>query len=137
MIDYHRIDPEHVAIHYRLENWARWVRVSPPMWTATSPMFRQYQSPATVKRERETVVPVDAKQAWMTEKAVSLLPGPQRTAIRWAYVSRKGPHTATKPLRCTKEQLAVYLRQGRAILLNVLTNPEHSTTIAHETREYA
>lgn len=43
VVDYNHIHPHHEAIHERLVNWERWVRVRPHGWF-THPMFRNFRA---------------------------------------------------------------------------------------------
>lgn len=119
-IDFHAVLDEHLAIHERLNAWARWVRVRPTGWQV-APMFRQYRSnhqwEAPVIR-----VEVNIPEALEMEWAVSLLPEKERAAIRWVYVTGDGPVAAAKRLGLVKQDradvkaLAVLVLSGRTIL---------------------
>lgn len=118
-VDYCYVNPEHEAIHARLENWARWVRVRPNGWQ-THPMFRMYQSKA---RQWEAPViqnPVDTLDAVLVEKAVALLPVKHREAIRWSYVYGRDPVAMARTLGVSKQGLADLVDAGRTILRNRL-----------------
>lgn len=137
-IDFSRVMPEHAEIDRRLENWARWVIVNPPNWTTGSaPMFKQYQSPPSVRRDRETVVPINPLDAWEVEQAISSMKDPYRTALRWAYVFKRGPRLVAASLGCSKVQLQVFLHAARGIVQIKLTCGPNKVKIAPESREYA
>ena len=119
MTDYSRIPARHDAINLRLEEWARWVRVSPAGW-ATHPMFRGYQSKA---RHWEVDPPIHIEintlAAHEVEKAVSALPEKNRTAIRWNYVFPKVPVIKARAgLGATSEGLRELIDAGRDMLKN-------------------
>lgn len=119
-VDYCHIATHHEAIHARLVNWARWVRVRPHGW-ATSPMFRLYQS-----KNRQWDVsphigtPVDTLDAALMEKAVYALPEKHREAVRWWYVYRRDPVAMARNLGVSKQGLADLVEAGRAMLQNRL-----------------
>jgi len=116
-VDYNHVPERHAAIHARLENWARWVRVRPHGWQ-TAPMFRMYQSRA---RQWEAPViqnPVDTLDAVVVEKAVSALPEKHRDAIRWWYVHAGNPVATARALAVSKQGLADLVDAGRTMLQN-------------------
>ena len=116
-VDYNHVKPEHEAVHERLSNWARWVRVRPQGWQ-TAPMFRMYQSRA---RQWEAPViqnPVDTLDAVLMEKAVSALPEKHRAAIRWSYVHCGNPVAMARALAVSKQGLADLVDAGRTMLKN-------------------
>ena len=118
-VDYNHVKPEHEAVHERLTNWARWVRVRPQGWQ-TAPMFRMYQSRA---RQWEAPViqnPVDTLDAVVVEKAVSALPEKHRDAIRWWYVHAGNPVAMARALAVSKQGLADLVDAGRTMLQNKL-----------------
>ena len=85
MIDLNHIPARHDAIHARLEEWNRWVRVKPQLW-ATQPMFRQYKAPRQHEHDAHVPISINTLAAHEIERAVSMLPDKHRTAIRFAYV---------------------------------------------------
>lgn len=116
-VDYNHVKPEHEAVHERLSNWARWVRVRPQGWQ-TAPMFRLYQSKA---RQWEAPViqdPVNALDALAIERAVSALPHKHRAAVRWCYVFQSNPAGAARALAVSKQGLADLVCVGRTMLKN-------------------
>ncbi len=118
-VDYCHIATHHEAIHARLVNWERWVRVRPHGW-ATAPMFRMYQSKA---RQWEAPViqnPVDTLDAVLLEKAVYALPEKHREAVRWWYVYRRDPVAMARSLGVSKQWLADLVDAGRTMLQNRL-----------------
>ena len=118
-VDYNHVKPEHEAVHERLSNWARWVRVRPQGWQ-TAPMFRMYQSRA---RQWEAPViqnPVDTLDAVLVEKAVAALPEKHRAAVRWSYVHCGNPVAMARNLGVSKQGLADLVGDGRTMLQNRL-----------------
>ena len=118
-VDYNHIPAHHEAIHARLLNWERWVRVRPHGWFA-HPMFRMYQSKA---RQWEAPViqnPVDTLDAALMEKAVYALPEKHREAVRWWYVYRRDPVAMARNLGVSKQGLADLVDVGRTMLNNRL-----------------
>ena len=116
-IDFHVIPEKQQAIHARLENWARWVRVRPHGWQ-THPMFRMFQSKA---RQWEAPVirnPVNTLDAALVEKAVSALPEKHREAIRWCYVYAGNPAGMARHLAVSKQGLLDLVNAGRSMLNN-------------------
>lgn len=129
-IDFHLVADEHVAIHARLLEWARWVKVRPHGWHV-QPMFRQYRSNAWQWHRPESVVPVNVPAALEMEKAVSLLPEKNMEAIRWSYYwsamhplearARGVPHDPlgmSRRLGVSKAALHDLIRVSRTMLAN-------------------
>ena len=119
-VDYNHVKPEHEAVHERLSNWARWVRVRPQGWQ-TAPMFRLYQSKA---RQWEAPViqdPVNALDALAIERAVSALPHKHRAAVRWCYVFQSNPAGAARALAVSKQGLADLVSVARTMLINTVS----------------
>lgn len=117
--DFHHVEPQHRAIHDRLQNWGRWVR-SDGVRHGICPMFRQARSMAFqwhMPEFRETVDPLDAAKV---EKAVSGLPSYHRDAVRWAYVVQCQPAPVMRALGVSDQGLYRYLRDGRQMLINRL-----------------
>ena len=119
IIDYCYVAPEHEAIHSRLTNWARWVRVHPHGW-ATTPMFRMFQSKARQWHAQVINDPVDTLDALLIERTVSQLPDKHRTAIRWSYVHCHDPLGMARRLAVTKQGLAELVGTGRTMVINKL-----------------
>jgi hypothetical protein len=116
-VDYFLVSDHHLAIHARLEQWARWVRVRPHGWQ-TAPMFRQYRSHAWQWEAPEVRVQPNIPQALEMEKAVSLLPAKNRDAIRWCYVWQSGPVAEARRLGVSKQGLCDLIAGGRSMLNN-------------------
>lgn len=121
MTDYSHIPARHDAINLRLEEWARWVRVSRAGW-ATHPMFRGYQSKARHWDVEPAIhIEINTLAAHEIEKAVSALPVKNRTAIRWNYVFSRVPVTKMRAeLGATTDGLRDLIDSGRDILKNRL-----------------
>jgi hypothetical protein len=73
MIDNNRIQPRHDLIDLRLEQWARWVRVSPQRGI-TAPMFRHYRAKRQYDVDPHIAAPMIVLECVDCEKAVSALP---------------------------------------------------------------
>lgn len=116
-VDYNHVKPEHEAVHERLSNWARWVRVRPHGWQ-TAPMFRMYQSKSRQWHAPDIQEPIDTLDAVLLEKAVSALPVKHRDAIRWSYVHCGNPVAMARELGVSKQGLADLVDSGRTMLQN-------------------
>lgn len=129
-VDYFLVPDGQLAIHAKLEQWARWVRVRPVGWQV-APMFRQYRSHAWQWHTREVQAPVNVPEALEMEKAVAGLPEKNREAIRWAYywatippiVAREsgkdfGPLAIARRLAVSKQGLLDLIARGRIMLIN-------------------
>lgn len=116
-IDYHLVADHHVAIHQRLEQWARWVRVRPHGWQ-TAPMFRQYRSKAFQWHTPEVRPQINTLEAVAMERAVSGLPDKHRDAIRWAYVWQLSPVAEARRLGVSKQGLMDLIQAARTMLTN-------------------
>lgn len=116
-VDYNHVKPEHEAVHERLSNWARWVRVRPQGWQ-THPMFRMFQSKARQWEAPMIQNPVNALDALAIERAVSALPRKHREAVRWCYVFQGNPAGAARTLAVSKQGLADLVSDGRTMVKN-------------------
>ena len=116
-IDYFAVRDDHLAIHERLNAWARWVRVRPHGWQV-QPMFRQYRSKAFQWHTPEVKVAVNIPEAMEMEKAVSLLPTKNREAIRWCYVAADSPGRMARELGVSKAALMDLIHQARTLLID-------------------
>ena len=118
-IDFHVVEKEHLAIHARLENWARWANGKPQ--SIVQPMFALYRPD---NNERDGYgIPIDRLDAQRVQKAVSELPDKHRAAISWQYVQ---PSSPLKMARALSESLAGLLdlvRRGRIMLINRVGPP--------------
>lgn len=115
--DYFVVEDHQLAIHSRLENWARTVgvwRVSGkqhPMWAKSQSNTRQWHEP-------DLNGPTDTLDGHSMEKAVAQLPIPNRDALRWSYVWCSGPLHMARKLGVTKDGLLKLVRDGRQMLIN-------------------
>ena len=116
-IDYNHIPAHHEAIHERLENWARWVRVRPHGW-ATHPMWRKALTSKQWEVSPAVPVTVNTLDAADMEKAVSALPVKHREAVRWSYVYGRDPLAMARTLAVSKQGLADLVDSGRTMLKN-------------------
>jgi len=121
MIDLNHIPARHDAINFRLEEWARYVRVKPQSW-AMQPMFRGYMSKA---RQWETDPPIHIEintlAAFEIERAVSILPPKHRAALRWSYVWPWVPvNKVRQELGVTREGLGELITSARDMVMDRL-----------------
>lgn len=116
-VDFHHVEPHQVAIHDRLQNWARWCAGRPTYWDQSA-MFRDFRSTQHYSYGVEVKLIVDQLDAQTMEKAVSSLPADHRTAVRWNYVFRTAPAAAARNIGCSLVMLQRYVRDGRQMLLN-------------------
>ena len=121
MTDLARIAARHEAINKRLEEWARWVKVTPRMMPQ-QPMFRFAKSNA---RQWEIDPPIHIEintlAAHEVEKAVASLPEKHRTALRWFYVFPYIQiHIVRRELGLTKDALCQMIEDSRDMLRNML-----------------
>lgn len=118
-VDYQRVQPEHVAIHERLQNWRRWLSSKNVAWTS-HPMWKHLKAKEEfLARERgEYHIPPDFQDAHAMEKAVSMLPEKHRFAIRWWYVYSGNPLRVARQAAVSKERLAELVKEGRQMLIN-------------------
>ena len=117
-IDFHAVEEKHHAIHARLENWARWCHGA--RVPSTSPMFEMCRGTARSRDDygAVTAIALDRDDAVRLAKAVIALPGPHRIAINWSYVKPVSPRRAAQSIGTSHEGLALYVRDGRQMLIN-------------------
>lgn len=119
-VDLNHIPARHDAINLRLEEWERYVRVSPKVWTC-QPMFRHYRAPRQYESQAVTYVEINTLAAHEIERAVSILPDKHRTAIRWCYVFAFIPvGKVRRELGVTNDALAELIHDARSMLINRL-----------------
>ncbi len=116
-VDYNYVKPEHEAIHARLVNWERWVRVRPHGWL-THPMWRNSRTSRQWEVSPYIGTPADPLDAALMEKAVYALPEKHRDAVRWWYVYRRDPVAMARNLGVSKQGLADLVEAGRTMLKN-------------------
>jgi DNA-directed RNA polymerase specialized sigma24 family protein len=112
-VDFSYVQPEHLALHGRLENWARWCRDKPVF--ACQPMFRLYRPD---NYERAPALPIDALDAARLQRFVGALPPPERMALQWHYVHPCSPVRAARALRRPIRELDELVRRARQMLVN-------------------
>ena len=116
-VDFNHVSPNHEALHARLTNWARWVRVRPHGWQA-HPMWKG----AITSRQWDVAphipVPLNTLDAVLVEKAVAALPEKHRAAVRWSYVHCGNPLAMARTLAVSKQGLADLVDAGRTMLKN-------------------
>jgi DNA-directed RNA polymerase specialized sigma24 family protein len=61
---------------------------------------------------------VDTSDAIKIAKAVVALPAPHRAAVNWSYIKPISPRRAAQAIGTSLEGLALYLRDGRQMLIN-------------------
>ncbi|MBN9410845.1 MAG: hypothetical protein J0H69_17000 [Burkholderiales bacterium] len=116
-IDFHAVEPKHEEVHRRLENWARWCFGRGG--STVSPMFRLYRPDQHWERT-EAGSPIDGRDAQVVAKTLANLPKQHRAALNWCYVRRGSPSAQCQKLGCTMAGLALYVRDGRQMMLNLL-----------------
>lgn len=117
LIDFHEIEPGHLAIHARLENWAAWARnrYAP----ACAPGFELYQSSNSRRVYGAPTAPVVNRQdGAKIASAVAGLPPPHAAALSWCYVTKEGPAKVRRRLATTMTGLYQLVRDGRQMLIN-------------------
>lgn len=116
-IDFHAVEPHQREMDGRLRNWGLWCNGSTaPM---TSPMFRMTPPPPRVRGDLAySSTPCDRMDAAKVAKAVAALPAPHRAAINWNYVKPVSPKRACQAIGTTMEGLALFVRDGRQMLIN-------------------
>lgn len=117
-IDFHVVEPTHLAIHERLVNWARWSYSRGG--SSTSPMFRLYRPADEEDRDdlTRTAQPVDTLDAAKIQKGVTALPEPQMHALNWNYLRPSNPRRMAQKLGTSLDGLAELVRSGRQMLIN-------------------
>lgn len=118
-VDFHYVEEKHTQIHTRLENWARWCNGSGA--PSTSPMFRLYIAPARARGAENTWsgIGVDGMDASRLAKYIAKLPEPHRKALQWSYVKPINPRRAAQEMGTSLEGLALLVRDGRQMLVNL------------------
>lgn len=120
MTDYNAIPARHDSINLRLESWSRWVKVRPVSW-ATTPMFRLYKAPKQWESDLHVPIQLNTLECHEIERAISFLPPPHRTALRWGYVFQHVPVNAVRrELAVTREGLGQLINDARDMLVNRL-----------------
>jgi hypothetical protein len=115
-IDFFYIAEDQLAMHARLENWARYVAVRTPHWV--SPTWRQGKSNGRQWHEPEIKAEVNTLDGHELEKGVAALPWQNRDCIRWAYVFKTPPWVLRKQKGFTEDDIYTYIKAGRRMLIN-------------------
>jgi hypothetical protein len=116
-VDYFLVPDGQLAIHEKLEQWARWVKPRAHGWHV-QPMFRQYRSHAWQWERPEVRAAINMPEAVDMERLVAGLPEKNREAIRWAYVWRGNPVGMARRLAVNKQGLLDLIHAGRVMLTN-------------------
>jgi DNA-directed RNA polymerase specialized sigma24 family protein len=116
-IDFHRVLPQHQAIHVRLENWGRWCNGTGA--PSVSPMFRLYRAPARSRGAEASWsgTPMDGADAKRLARFMGMIPERQRKALAWCYVKPVSPKRMAQELDVTLEHLSCLVHEGREQLL--------------------
>ena len=115
-IDFHAVAQRHEAIHARLQNWAR--TLYSPAGQDVAAGFSGYQSPASVRAEREASIPADQVDARKIAKGVADLPEKHRKAVQWSYVMRKSVMWGRRYVVATEAELDRLVVDSRDMLRN-------------------
>ena len=117
-VDFHYVPPHQTAIHERLRNWSRWVRVRPHGWQ-THPMWRKALTSRQWDTDPHIHVECDTLDALLIERTVSKLPEQHRGAIRWYYVSGHNPQGMARSVGASCSGLLELVCTGRTMVGNV------------------
>lgn len=117
-VDFNYVPPHQTAIHERLTNWSRWVRVRPHGWQ-THPMWRAARTNRQWDIDPHIHVDCDTLDALLIERTVSKLPEKHRTATRWAYVLGNDPMGMARSLGVSRAGLLELICTGRTMVGNV------------------
>ena len=110
-IEFNRVPPEQMAIHWRLVNWARWCR--PSFGSSVHPMFRQAISAARAREDVSTAPPVNEVDARVIQAAYAALQDRERRAIAWFYVTRGSVTGAMRQCGTDKRGLLELINRAR------------------------
>jgi DNA-directed RNA polymerase specialized sigma24 family protein len=116
-VDFFLVRDDHLAIHRRLEEWARWVRVRPHGWQV-APMFRQFRSNWRQWHEPVVHAQTNVPDALEIERIISVLPEKHRTALRWSYCFPGNPAAMARKLAVNLQGLRELVEQGRSMVRN-------------------
>ena len=114
-IDFHEVRPEHLAIHQRLLNWAKWCS-SGIRNVSVHPMFKHYRHGYEEASAGSSIDTIDGHRM---EKIVTALPEKHRTVLQWAYVRPYIPPLAVrKALGLSHNDLYAMLTDARTQVKN-------------------
>lgn len=116
-VDFCYVPPHQEAMHARLGNWARWVRVRPHGW-ATHPMWRAAVTPRQWDIDPHIKTALDSLDALLIERTVAKLPEKHRDALRWHYVRRVDPAGMARTLAVSRAGLLELVIAGRTMTQN-------------------
>jgi hypothetical protein len=116
------VRPEHVGVHDRLLNWAKWAR--PTAHAARiSPMFQYYRPKAedTAASDQgggplSSRALVDPNDAALMEERIVKLDEKQRRVIVWWYVWKTPPARFKRKMRMDYSQIEEILHGARNLL---------------------
>lgn len=113
--DFCSIEPRHMAIHLRLENWGRWAnsRAHYPV----QPMFRLYRSDEHWEGASMSAM-VDQLDAQHIQKAVVQIPENHRHSLNWFYIFSGPPAKIARKLGVSTRGLADILHEARIMVTN-------------------
>lgn len=114
-IDFQYIPENQVAMHDRLENWARSIFSS--AGNSASPMFRLYRTTDQFHPPHASM-PYDAHDALKIARGVLDLPTDHRRATNWYYCKPGNPAKAARDIGCTLAALAQLAIDSRSMLIN-------------------
>ena len=119
-VDFCYVPQHQEAMHARLGNWARWVRIRPHGWQ-THPMWRKSLTSRQWDIEPHISTATDLLDALLIERTVSKLPEKYRDALRWFYVLRADPAGTARRLEVSRAGLMELVCDGRAMVANRAT----------------
>ena len=119
-VDFCYVPQHQEAMHARLGNWARWVRIRPHGWQ-THPMWRKSLTSRQWDIEPHISTSTDLLDALLIERTVSKLPEKHRDALRWFYVLRADPAGTARRLEVSRAGLMELVYDGRAMVANRAT----------------
>ena len=114
-VDFNYVPPHQEAMHDRLNNWARWVRVRGHGWQ-THPMFRQAKTPKTLDVDAHISTALDTLDALLIERTVSRMPEKHKEALRWHYVRASDPLGMARKLAVSRAGLLELVIGGRTMV---------------------
>ena len=119
-VDFCYVPQHQEAMHARLGNWARWVRVR-PHGCQTHPMWRHSVTPRGWDIDPHISTALDTLDALLIERTVSQLPEKHRDALRWHYVRKADPAGMARRLGVSLAGLLELVCDGRAMVANRAT----------------
>jgi len=117
-VDFSIVEPKHNAIHARLENWGRWCHGSDGRVKSCAMFTFVVIGNARGVDPLPVGTPVDRMDAVKIQKAVAVLPLPNRLALAWSYITKTSPSKQAKTQALTMAGLALAVRDGRQMLVN-------------------